>query len=156
MDSQNISQSLADVATQNKENSADTEDTRESDSHASASPPIANARLLKGLTPFWHDRLIEAGLILSITLYYVIGNANLGTERLFHLNPLISLPFLLVFAFLCWYRLPFAVALLPLTLPYYLPQKTVIGSYAFSMAEITLAVCLGVALLQLLLHRRKW
>ncbi len=156
MDSQNLLRPLADVATQNEEKSEDAEDTYESDSHTSASPPMANVRLLKGLTPFWHARLIEAGLILSITLYYVVGNANLGTGRLFHLNPLISLPFLLVFALLCWYRLSFAVALLPLALPFYLQQKTVVSHYSFSIAEIAFMTCVVVALVQFLLQQDKW
>jgi putative inorganic carbon (HCO3(-)) transporter len=103
-----------------------------------------------------HDRLIEAGLIVSMALYYVVGNQHLGAGRFFHLNPLYTLPILLIFAVLCWYRLSFAVALLPLTLPFYLLPKTLVGSYAFSMAEITLIVCLGVALVQLLLLRRTW
>ncbi len=156
MDSQNLLQPLADVATQNEEKSEDAEDTHKSVSHASASPPTANIRLLKGLMPFWHDRLIEAALILSLTLYYVVGNENLGTGRLFQLNPLISLPFLLVFALLCWYRLSFAVALLPLALPYYLQQKTVISHYSFSIAEIALMTCVVVALMQFLLQQDKW
>jgi len=119
-------------------------------------PPPPRISLLAKASPFWRDRFIEAGLLVSMALYYIIGNANLGTGGFFHLNPLISLPFLLIFAVLCWYRLPFAVALLPLALPYYLLQKTVVGSYAFSLAEITLVVCLVVALLQLLLRGRKW
>ena len=123
---------------------------------ASEIPPTANSRLVKGLTPFWHDRMIEAALVLSMALYYVVGNANLGTGRLFQFDPLISLPFLLIFALLCWYRLPFAVALLPLSLPYYLQRKTVIGHYSFSIAEIALATCAGVALLQFVLQRGNW
>lgn len=126
--------------------------------HAQASnnPPPTASRQIKGFTPFWHDRIIEAALVLSLALYYVIGNSNLGTGRLFQLNPLISLPFLLVFALLCWYRLPFAVALLPLALPYYLQQKTVIGHYSFNIAEIALGTCVGVALLQFVLQRGTW
>lgn len=124
-------------------------------SAASNDPPPRNSLLAK-VSPFWRDHFIEAGLILSIALYYITGNANLGTGGFFHLNPLFSLPFLLIFAVLCWYRLSFAVALLPLALPYYLLQKTVVGAYAFSLTEITLAVCLVVALLQLLLRGRKW
>ena len=91
-----------------------------------------------------------------MALYYVIGNVHLGKGYLFQLNPLFSIPFLLIFAALCWYRLTFALALLPLTLPFYLQQKTVISHYSFSLAEITLAVCLVVALLQLLLQRKSW
>jgi putative inorganic carbon (hco3(-)) transporter len=122
-------------------------------------PPVNNGKYIKGLTPFWHDRLIEVSLVLSMAAYYAIGNEHLGTGFLFQLNPLnqlISLPFLLVFAALCWYRLPFAIALIPLTLPYYVYQKTVFSHYSFSLAEIALWVCLVIALLQLLIQRHSW
>jgi O-antigen ligase len=155
MNSQKLQQSLPD-ATQSRARTEGTENTQESVFHASDSPPTANFRLLKVLTPFWHDRVIEAALILSLALYYIVGNANLGTGRLFQLSPLISLPFLLIFALLSWYRLSFAVALLPLALPYYLQQKTVFSHYSFSIAEITLATCVVVALLQILQERGKW
>src|SRR5262249_53752934 len=49
----------------------------------------------------------------------------------------------------CWYRLPFAIALLPLALPYYYLQKDVFARYAFSLVEITLAICLVVAIVRL-------
>ncbi len=136
-----------------------TEETHESTAHGSdvpGGPPAANTRLSKIFAPFWRDRIIEAGLILSMALYFVVGNANLGTGRLFHVNPLVSLPFLLVFAVLCWYRLPFAVALLPLALPYSLQQKTVVGHYSFSIAEIILATCVLIALVQFLQQRGNW
>lgn len=122
-------------------------------------PPVNNGKYIKGLTPFWRDRLIEVSLVLSMAAYYAIGNEHLGTGFLFQLNPLnqlISLPFLLVFAALCWYRLPFAIALIPLTLPYYVYQKTVFSHYSFSLAEIALWVCLVIALLQLLIQRHSW
>ena len=125
-------------------------------SDAPNDPPPPRNSLLTKFSPFWRDRFIEAGLILSIALYYITGNANLGTGGFFHLNPLFSLPFLVIFAVLCWYRLPFAVALLPLALPYYLLQKTVVGAYAFSLTEIALGVCLIVALLQLLFRGSTW
>src|SRR5260370_23060223 len=119
-------------------------------------PPVDNGKRIREITPFWHDRLIEISLVLSMTAYYVIGNVHLGTGFLFALNPLLSLPFLLVFAVLCWYRLPIAIALLPLTLPFYFYQKTIFSHYSFSLAEITLSICLLVALLQLGLRRRNW
>ncbi len=131
-------------------------DNQEDESHPFDRPPTSTPQLLTGLTPFWHDRVIEIALVLSITLYYVIGNANLGTEWLFHLNPLLSLPFLMIFAVLCWYRLPFAVALIPLSLPYYLQQKTVISHYSFSITEVALLTCVMVALSQFLLQRGNW
>ena len=111
---------------------------------------------------FWHDRFVEAGMILSMGLYYIVGNPNINIHLgpisgiISHLNPLFSLPFLFIFALLCWYRLPFAIALMPLTLPYYLLQKVVVNNYRFSLVEITLAVCVTVALGQLLLRRRRW
>src|SRR6266704_631261 len=132
-----------------------TEKSVDKASAASNDPPPRNSLLAK-VSPFWRDRFIEAGLILSIALYYITGNANLGTGGFFHLNPLFSLPFLLLFAALCWYRLPFAVALLPLALPYYPLPKTVFSHYSFSLAEITLGVCLLVAFIQLLLWRNRW
>lgn len=102
------------------------------------------------------NRLFEVGLFLSMTLYYTLGNERLGKNFLFHINPLFSLPFLLMFIILCWYRLPLAIALFPLTLPFYLYQKTLFAHYAFSPAEITLGVCLLVALLQLVIQRGRW
>jgi putative inorganic carbon (HCO3(-)) transporter len=113
---------------------------------------------------FWRDRLVEAGLILSMALYYVVGNKNLQhvpvlSSVFSHLTPipsLLSLPFLLIFALLCWYRLPVAVALLPLSLPYYLIQKNVASHYNFSLVEITLWTCIAVALLQMLVQRGRW
>src|SRR5205085_10323077 len=52
--------------------------------------------------------------------------------------------------------LSFAVALLPLALPYYLLPKTVFSHYSFSLAEIAFGTCLGVTLLQFVLLRGKW
>jgi len=149
MSSQSPSLPDADLDQQEAAGSADGLD-------AATEPPRDNGSRFSIKSSFWQNRLFEAGLILSMTLYYVIGNANLGNTFLFHINPLFSLPFLILFAVLCWYRLPFAVALLPLTLPYYAQPKTVISHYSFSIAEITLAVCLLIAVLQLLWQRSRW
>jgi len=113
------------------------------------------------LSPLWHDRLVEAGLILSLGLYYLVGNPHFGAGAFLHLPPfLYSLPFLAAFTILTWYRLAFALALMPLALPYYLTQKTVIAIGArnvdFSLAEILLAVCTLVAIGQLLIRRKRW
>ena len=127
---------------------------------------------------FWQHRLTEVGLILSMALYYFVGNPNIKvsghsqvaqllTSFSQHVNPLYSLPLLGIFALLSWYRLPFAVALLPLSFPYYYIQKTVYqtaahgrtNTIAFSLVEITLWTCLVVACLQILLAvflRRQW
>jgi O-antigen ligase len=158
MDGQNITQQLTGNTAQDEANTEKTNDIQEDESNPSDRPPTSTARFrfLTCFTPFWHDRMIEIALVLSMTLYYIIGNANLGTERLFHLNPLVSLPFLMIFAVLCWYRLPLAIALIPLSLPYYLQQKTVISHYSFSITEIALLTCVAVALLQFLLRRGNW
>lgn len=124
-------------------------------------PPIDRQHVKTQYASFWHDRLVEGGLIFSMALYYIVGNGNIHinhlsfTQSLFH-NPLSSLPFLLLFATLCWYRLNFAVALLPLSLPYYLQQKLVFSHYEFSLVEVTLATCVLVTLLQILVQREHW
>ena len=156
MNKQNFTQQLPEDTTQDEAIAENANDTQESDSQPSDRPPTSTSRLLAGLTPFCHDRVIEVALVLSMALYYVTGNANLGTGRLFHLNPLISLPFLLIFAVFCWYRLPFAIALIPLSLPYYLQQKTMISHFSFSITEIALLTCIVVALSQFLLQRGNW
>jgi O-antigen ligase len=131
-------------------------DSGNSELYMPDNPPPRQSKVFRGLSSFWYDRLIELGLILSMALYYIIGNGHLGTGRLFQLNPLLSLPFLVIFIVLCYYRLPFALALLPLSLPFYLQQKTVFSHFSFSIAEIALGICTAVALLQILVQRGKW
>lgn len=97
---------------------------------------------------FWWDRLVEGGLVLSLALYYIFCNSNVPFGFFPHADALLSLPFWLVFAVFCWYRLPIAIALLPLTLPYYLYQKPIIGTTRFSLAEIALATCVLIVLLR--------
>ncbi len=111
---------------------------------------------------FWHDRLVEFGLVLSMMLYYLVGNQNIVKIYKIHLgnltqlDPRLSWIFLLAFAALVWYRLSFAVALLPLTLPFYLAPKAILGTVEFSPVEITLWLCVGIALIQGLIRRDKW
>ena len=129
---------------------------------AEAPAPPSTFKSLGGLTPFWRDRLVEAGLILSMGLYYLVGNPNFGEGTFFHLPPyLYSFPFLAIFAILTWYRLAFTLALMPLALPYYyLAPKAIFSlgkrNFEFSLAEITLAVCVLVALGQLLIYGQQW
>jgi len=152
MSSKNISSPLPDA-------SATVQERDISNMNAPVPPPTGSDKKTAQFSPFWRDRLFEAGLIISMALYYVIGNPHipLGVPAsIADMNPLFSLPFLLLFGVLCWYRLPFALALLPLSLPFYGMQKLVFGSYNFSLAEITLATCLVVALLQLMIQRRSW
>ncbi len=126
------------------------------DVEVSDHPPLEHRRGWQRLSPFWQNRLVEALMILSLGCYYVVGNVNLGGSRLFTLNPLLSLPFLIAFALLAWYRLPFAVALLPITIPYYYLLKPVYSHYQFSLAEITLGVCVAIALIQLFIQQNAW
>lgn len=137
-------------------NVQETIEQHENEAETPGSPPRVSGHVFKNLSPFWHDRLVEGALIVSMALYYIVGNINLGKGYLFHLDPLFSLPFLLIFALLCWYRLNIALALLPLALPYYLLQKTVFSHYAFSITEIALGVCVLVFLLQLVFQHDRW
>ena len=119
-------------------------------------PPADQKRGWRRLSPFWQNRLVEIGMILATGCYYVVGNSNLGASRIFTLNPLLSLPFLLAFALLAWYRLPFAVALLPITIPYYYLAKPVYSHYQFELAEIALGVCVAIALIQFVFQQNTW
>lgn len=121
-------------------------------------PPVNNGKHIERLSPFWRDRLVEFGMIASMALYYLVGNWNLGSNAIFHVNPLYSYPFLVIFVVLCWFRLPFAIALLPLTLPYYLLPKPLLShyTYSFSLAQITFVLCFVVAVAQLLVKRKRW
>jgi putative inorganic carbon (hco3(-)) transporter len=138
------------------ESPQDPQDQLASSIQASENPPVEHRRGWQRLSPFWKNRLVEIGMILSLGCYYVVGNVNLGGGRLFTLNPLLSLPFLVVFALLAWYRLPFAVALLPITIPYYYLGKPVYSHYQFSLAEITLGVCVAIALIQVVFQQNTW
>lgn len=101
-------------------------------------------------------------MVLSFLLYYLLGNTNLPFGILndphtipASLLPLLGLPFLLVFLVLAWMRLPLALALFPLTLPYFQAQypKTVYKSLHFSLAEIAIFSLLVLALGQLILKK---
>ncbi|HEV2581592.1 MAG TPA: O-antigen ligase family protein [Ktedonobacteraceae bacterium] len=122
----------------------------------SDSPPADRRQPVWKRSPFWRDRLVEAGMVCSMAAYYVVGNNYLGASKLFHLNPFVSLPFLLIFAVLSWYRLSFAVALLPMAVPYYFLEKPVYSHYEFELAEIALGVCVGIALIQVFLRGKHW
>src|SRR5439155_1010549 len=57
MNSRNLMRQLSEDAVANGAVIHDAETTLEGISHASDNPPTANARLLKGLSPFWRDRM---------------------------------------------------------------------------------------------------
>jgi putative inorganic carbon (HCO3(-)) transporter len=135
----------------------DTERAIMTPSSSSSHTPTGNGKKFPTLTSFWRERFFEGGLILSMLLYYIVGNPKLQYLYIAPLGPLpnelIAFPFLVIFAILCWYRLPMAIALLPLTLPFYLLQRAIVGDLSFSLAEVALAVCLIVAALRLLLQQ---
>src|SRR5437016_2699522 len=97
----------------------------------SNSPPLDRRQPAQRLSPFWRDRLVEACMVFAMAGYYVVGNNHLGASKIFHINPLLSLPFLLAFAILSWYRLAFAVALVPMAVPYYYLEKPIYSHYEF-------------------------
>ncbi|HEX6777759.1 MAG TPA: O-antigen ligase family protein [Ktedonobacterales bacterium] len=68
-------------------------------------------------------------------------------------HPPASLILLLIVAALAWIHLEIAIALIPLALPYYLELQPLnaSGSIKSSLGEISLLICLGVALLRTLL-----
>ncbi len=87
------------------------------------------------------ERLIELGLFLSIFLF-----------ARWH-QPPASLLLLLCAAILAWIRLEIAIALVPLTLPYYLDLEPLRsgGSLSFSVGELAILICFGVAVLRSIL-----
>jgi putative inorganic carbon (HCO3(-)) transporter len=115
---------------------------------------------------FWHDALVLCALVLSMALYYLVGNHNISSSinhglgvplvMLSRLDQLYAWPFLLLFLLLCWYRPPFALALLPLSLPYYLIPKPVYNHFELSPAEIMLWSTTIVIMLQAAFRRRHW
>ena len=137
---------------------ADTDISNVTPPSSSAHTPTGNGGKLPTLTPFWRDRFFEGALILSMFLYYIVGNPKQPILYFSHIGPLlnqlIALPFLLIFAALCWYRLSIAIALLPLSLPFYMQQRAIVGTISFSLAEVTLTICLTIAFLHLLLKNR--
>lgn len=83
-------------------------------------------------------RFVGLGLCLSFVLFF------------FWHQPPASLVLLVIAAGLAWTRLEIAIALLPLTFPYYLDLQPLnsSGSIAFSLNELGVLICLGVALLR--------
>jgi putative inorganic carbon (HCO3(-)) transporter len=88
---------------------------------------------------------IGLGLCLSFFLFFYWS------------HPPASLLLLVIAAALAWIRLEIAIALLPLTFPYYLDLKPLQpgGFPAFSLNELGLLICVGVALLRNLLLLRE-
>ncbi|GHO67404.1 hypothetical protein KSC_062960 [Ktedonobacter sp. SOSP1-52] len=108
------------------------------------------------------DWLIGIGMVLSFMLYYLLGNTNLPFGILndphvvpASLLPFLGLPFLLIFLGLAWMRLPLALGLFPLTLPYFQDHypKTVYKTLHFSLAEIAIFAIFALALGQLVLKK---
>ncbi len=100
------------------------------------------ARFRKPDERFWSQvRLIELGLCLPFVVFF------------YWIHPPASGLLLLIPIALAWIRLDIAVALLPLALPYYLALRPLWpgGFPAFSIGELSLLICLGVAVARTLL-----
>ena len=93
----------------------------------------------------WHswlpERLVELLLCLSVLLF----------ARWQH--PPASFLLLLCAMVLAWLRIEIAIALVPLTLPYYLDLESLVskGAPQFSVGELAILICVGVALLRSIL-----
>jgi putative inorganic carbon (hco3(-)) transporter len=90
----------------------------------------------------WLDRreaLIIAVMVLGLAYFYLIP------------WPLLALPGLICFGFFAWKRLDIALALLPLTFPFWYVPKRLFEDKVFPLSEIILAVCVLLAFTQLAL-----
>src|SRR5947209_19467099 len=59
-----------------------TKDHAETNAPPASHPPVGGRGVLSNFSPFWRDRLVEGGFILSMLLYYIVANPNLTI----HLN----------------------------------------------------------------------
>jgi len=117
---------------------------------------IADERVVAiSQSDIWLKReyILILSLLISFLLYYIPGNSAFGAQHIFHLNPLFSLPFLFVFAFFVWLDVGLALTLLPLSLPFYLLPKPVIGHVVFYPAEIILVICIIAVMIRLLFDK---
>ena len=126
--------------------------------HMASDPPERPTRATARSLTFWQQRLYEGGLILSLLLFYLIGNQQTGLGLFPAAPPLLAFLFLAIFTLLSWFRLSVAITLFPITFPFYLPyyQKVIeIGhsKLSFSLAEITLGILFGIAIIQVLLYK---
>jgi putative inorganic carbon (hco3(-)) transporter len=90
----------------------------------------------------WLDRreaLIIVVMVLGLAYFYLIP------------WPVVALPGLICFGLVAWKRLDIALALLPLTFPFWYVPKRLIDDKVFPLSEIILAVCVLLAITQLAL-----
>ena len=95
----------------------------------------------------WLDRreaLMIAAMVFGLAYFYLIP------------WPLLALPGLIWFGLLAWRRLDIALALLPLTFPFWYVPKRLFDNKVFPLSEIVLAICvlLAIAHLALVWSRR--
>jgi putative inorganic carbon (HCO3(-)) transporter len=94
----------------------------------------------------WLDRreaLIIVAMVSGLAYFYLIP------------WPLLALPGLICFGLLAWKRLDIALALLPLTFPFWFVPKRLFDNKVFPLSEIVLAVCVLLAITQLALVWRR-
>src|SRR5215469_2697149 len=94
----------------------------------------------------WLDRreaLMIAAMVFGLAYFYLIP------------WPLLALPGLIWFGLLAWRRLDIALALLPLTFPFWYVPKRLFDNKVFPLSEIVLAICVALALARLVLALRR-
>jgi putative inorganic carbon (hco3(-)) transporter len=94
----------------------------------------------------WLDRreaLMIVAMVLGLAYFYLIP------------WPVLALPGLICFGLLAWKRLDIALALLPLTFPFWYVPKRLFDNKVFPLSEIILAVCALLAITQLVLVWRR-
>src|SRR5215469_4750954 len=94
----------------------------------------------------WLDRreaLMIAAMVFGLAYFYLIP------------WPLLALPGLMCFGFLAWKRLDIALALLPLTFPFWYVPKRLFDDKVFPLSEIILTVCVLLAITRLALVWRQ-
>src|SRR5215467_16301246 len=72
-------------------------------------------------------------MVLSLAYFYCVP------------VPVLALPGLLLFAVLAWSRLDMALAILPLTFPFWYVPKRLFDGKVFPLSEIVLVVCVALA-----------
>jgi putative inorganic carbon (hco3(-)) transporter len=89
------------------------------------------------------EALIVVAMVFGLAYFYLVP------------SPLLALPGLIFFTLLAWKRLDVALALLPLTFPFWYVPKRLFDAKVFPLSEIVLAVCILLAITHLVLIWRR-
>ena len=102
-------------------------------------PPLAGCGRRNGLDPVLpraSDAPVIVGMIVGLAYFYLVP------------LPLLAMPGLVWFGLLAWKRLDAALALLPLTFPFWYVPKRLFDDKVFPLSEIALAICVVLAITQ--------